>query len=182
MVNTVLFFITFLVIYLVDIILIGLSIFPFIHLNDILYLSVFFFNSPSFYKLLTFSSFLLFIALFILIRDRLINKIALTVMQILMVFTIYLCLLFLNIGTKNQIIGSQLWFFIEHNKVNMLEISKQGIISNLKTQYATKPLVEQLKNNALSSKKILLIVNESWGETAQPYQQDVILESIYKKK
>ena len=183
LVNTVGFFVTFLVIYLVDIILIGLNVFPFIHLNDILYLSVFFFNSPSFYKLLTFASFLLFIALFILIRDGLIKKIALTVKQILTVFIIYLGLLFLTVmNNQTQVIGSQLWFFVEHNQSNMLEISKQGVISDLRTQYATKPLVQQLKNNSLPSKKILLIINESWGETAESYQQDVILESIYKKK
>ena len=170
-------------VYCIDIILLGLNVFPFINLGDILYLSNFFFSSPALYKILVFGAFLIVIILFFFIRDRLIALSHFSINQIVAVLVLYVILLILSsFQIAPNILNSQSLFFIQHNQSNMLGIDKHGVITDLTTDYASKPLLDEINTNSLKSNKILFIVNESWGETAKPEQQNAILASIYKNK
>ncbi|OBX75858.1 hypothetical protein A9308_09550 [Moraxella atlantae] len=179
--NSLALFISLFVLFFIDILLLILHIFPFIQLNDLLYLSNFFFSAPALYKLLVYGLFIGFIILFFLMRDIATNKIILTKYQIGVILVVFMGLLALSeLPWASKIFDSRLAFFITHRQASMLEATHGEVVTDLQSDYASKPLLGEIQNHQLKTNKILFIVNESWGETAKPEQQRAILQPIYQ--
>ena len=193
--KTLLFSVYFLF-FSIDLLLMVLQIFPFVRLTDLIYLSNFIFNGPVLYRSLLLVSVFSLLISFLVIRDFFIHKIVLTIKQFSILLGLALAILLLkhlaDPLTKDAIyarfdkqwVGSQLIFFAQHQHSSFVE-SVGDHASKLEPSrfgYSTQPLFEQLKNQQPLSKKILLVVNESWGETAKPEHQAAILEAIYQQK
>lgn len=187
---------SFLFIYFIDVLLMVMQVFPFIRLTDILYLSNFIFYGPVLYRILLWVVLLNGILSLILTRDYFLKKIKLRYSEFLIIITIMLSILFfkhlLNPLDKDEVyarfdkqwVGSQLLFFIKNRQSSFVE-SVGGIATKLEpSRYknSTQPLFEQLQQHQPTSKKILLVVNESWGETFKIEHQSAILAPIYKKQ
>lgn len=190
-----LLFISFYILYFIDLLLLVLQIFPFIRLTDIFYLSAFIFNGPILYRTLLLVVAANFFISFFIIRDYLFKKIKLSCKQFIFIFSFIIVLLFtkhlLNPLSKNIVYGrfdtewvnSQLLFFIKFRHSSFIE-AIDGDATKLKPSpfdSATKPLFNQLIRQQHLSKRVLLIVNESWGETYKPKDQQAILTPIYQK-
>lgn len=183
-------------IFSIDLLLMVLQIFPFVRLTDLIYLSNFIFNGPVLYRSLLLLSIFIFLVSFLIIRDIFFKRLKLTIKE----FSIFLGLAIIILLVKYLVdpiktdaldarfnkdwIGSQLLFFIQHQQSNFVESlgNSANKLEPLRFEYSTRPLFEQLKHNKSLSSKILLVVNESWGETSNPQHQAAILESIYKQK
>lgn len=194
---TILLFIFLFIIYSIDILLLALQIFPFVRLTDILYLSNFVFNGPILYRIILLALIIHFIIIFFIIRDFFLIRIKLNFSEFIVLIFLVLMFLFtkhlLNPIEKDHVYarfeksvyGSQLLFFVKHQNSSLVE-SVRGEPTTLEPnrfKYATQPLLEQLNNNQKElSNKILLIVNESWGETSKTQHQDTIVSPIYNLK
>lgn len=82
----------------------------------------------------------------------------------------------------SSIVSSRSYFFVKYRESSFINATDGKIIVDLKDNYASKPLLEQVKTGNIKSKKILFIVNESWSETAKPEQQQAILYPILRQK
>lgn len=193
---TILLFIFLFIIYSIDILLLALQIFPFVRLTDILYLSNFIFNGPVFYRVILFSLIIHFIFIFFIIRDFFSTRIKLSSRTFLIIFFLASNFLFIKhllnpiekdhvyARFEKSIYGSQLFFFIKHQNSSLVE-SVRGTPTALEPNRfgsAIHPLLQQLNNQNQLSNKILLIVNESWGETSKTQHQDTIVSPIYNLK
>lgn len=188
--------IIYFIIFSIDLLLMTLQIFPFVRLTDLVYLSNFIFNGPVLYRSLLLLSMFVFLVSFLIIRDLFFKKLKLTIKEFSIIIGLAIIILFvkhlvypikedaLDSRFNKEWIGSQLLFFSQHQKSNFLESfgNSTNKLEPLRFDYSTKPLFEKLKNNKPLSSKILLVVNESWGETSNPQHQAAILESIYKQK
>lgn len=177
-------FLLFFAICVIEILLLGLQIFPFVGFDDILYLSNFIFHGPVLYPIIVFGCFVVIISAFYLIKRFVIDEISLSkqawVKTIVCLFALFLIPL---LGAGGKWIDSKTYFFIKNRSLSMVDITKDGkILEELKSDYASKPLLNQINNNQLQSDKILFIVSESWSETARTEQQQAILKEIYNKK
>lgn len=187
---------TFVILFSIDLLLMVLQIFPFVRLTDLIYLSSFIFNGPILYRTLFLITILVCLVSFFVIRDYFFKKIKLNFKYFFILLSCALLTLFvkhlLDPLEKNEVyarfdktwVGSQLQFFIKHQKSSFVE-SMGGAITQLepsKYETSTKPLFDQLQENKKLSKKILLVVNESWGETTNPKHQAAILAPIYQRK
>lgn len=188
-------FIGYFIIFTVDILLIVIQIFPFIRLSDILYLGSFIFNGPILYRVLVLVLVLIFFLQFFIIRDYFFKKIQLSKKQI---FSILLMLV-LFVFVKNmlfpvklekiesrfnkKILDSQFLFFIKNKDLSFVQaINYQSFLEDSRYEASTLPLIHQLKQPENLSRKILIIVNESWGATSNAAHQQAILKPIYSKK
>ncbi|MHA3048549.1 sulfatase-like hydrolase/transferase [Acinetobacter sp. ANC 4639] len=171
--------------YMVDFFVILLQIFPFIKINDFLYLSSFIFNGPDLYKILTLCFFILYIIYFFVFRDFFLKKI-----KNVIIMSIF-CLLFLGGGVAAQIIfptngilGSQLIFLLKNKNNTFNDIWKinPAILQPSLYRSASHPLHLQLRTKHINSNKILYIVNESWGQTTNPNILAEVLAPILKNQ
>lgn len=180
--NSLLFFVLFFAICLIEIMLLGLQIFPFVSFNDILYLSSFVFNGPVLYPFIVFGCVALIIFVFYLIKNLVLNNISLSRLAWLKVLVVSATLFLLALVSNGNWLESKSYFFIKNRSLSMVEATKGSIIGELKAEYASKKLLEQIKSNQLQSNKILFIVSESWSETAKTEQQQAILKAIYAQQ
>lgn len=190
-----LLFLALSLLYFVDVVLVALQIFPFIRLSDILYLSNFVFNGPVFYRVILIFLILSLILTYIVIRDYFFKKINVSLkFYLCLILFLILSLFFKHLFNplekdsiyarfESDLIGSQLLFFIKHNNSSLVQ-SVKGEVSVLEPNrygYATKTIFEDIDNNKISD-KILLIVNESWGVPSKEEHQDAILYPLLKHK
>lgn len=194
-IRSTLLFISLLSIYLIDLLLQILQVFPFVRLTDLFYLSGFIFNGPILYRLILLLSIIIFFVIFFIIRDYFYKTINLNLKKIiLIIFSILLTLFTKHLihplekdrpynQIERELVGSQLLFFIKFRQSSFIEAIGGDTTKLQPSPYknATHPLFEQIKEHRLLSQKILLIVNESWGETNKPEHQQKILEPIYQK-
>lgn len=181
--NDFLLFCVFLIFCFIEVLLFGLQVFPFVGLNDILYLSGFVFNGPVLYAFVVIFAIIAIVCVYYLIHRFFLKNINLTKKNWLGFVAISFLLLMVGVLLNNNILTSQSYFLIKNRNLSMVDITKDGkVLEELKSDYASKPLLEQIKNNQLQSDKILFIVSESWSETARPEQQQAILKAIYDKK
>lgn len=188
--------ICFLCIYFIDVILMVMQIFPFVRLTDLIYLSNFIFYGPVLYRTLLWIVILNGIVNFFILKDYFFKKIQLNYKQFVMISLLVLGVLFvkhlLNPLEKDEVyarfekqwVDSQLLFFIKNRQSSFIE-SVGGPATKLEpSRYknATQPLFAQLQKHQPLSKKILIVVNESWGETLKPEYQAAILAPIYQKR
>lgn len=188
-------------IFSIDFLLMVLQIFPFVRMTDLIYLSSFIFNGPVLYRSLLLASVFSLLISFLFIRDFFLKKIVLTFKQFAVVLSVAIAIfllkhllypLLINPLPKaavyarfdKQWVGSQLVFFLQHRKSSFVESvdDRASKLELSRFDYSTRPLFEQLKNQQPLSKKILLVVNESWGETSKPEHQAAILKAIYQQK
>ncbi|NNH38073.1 sulfatase-like hydrolase/transferase [Acinetobacter terrae] len=186
----------FFMLFSIDVLLIVLQIFPFVRLTDLMYLSGFIFNGPILYRILLLVTVCVFLISFFIIRDLFFKKIKLTIKQFALIILFAVGVLFikhlLNPLDKDEVyarfdktwVGSQLQFFIKHQQSSFVESMGNHATQLEPSRFknSTQPLFEQLNSKKPLSKKILLVVNESWGETAKPADQAAILSKIYQKK
>lgn len=181
--NTFLFFVTFFIICLVEILLFTLQVFPFIGLHDILYLSGFIFNGPVLYVIVLFACIFAIIFSFYLLNRFFVEKIVLEKKVWLTIMGLSLSMFIVLSTLDNKSLNSQTYFFVKNRSLSMIDIMKGGnVIEPLNLDYASKTLLAQTQQKQLKSDKILFIVSESWSETAQPEQQQAILKAIYAQK
>lgn len=165
----------------VDIFLVVLQIYPFIQLNDFLYLSGFVLNGPVLYQILTLLVVGYMLITTFLIKDFLLKRRAISTKQALIACSIACITWLLSLATYlPKYITHQSAFFVKNYHANMLQINQLGAIGELTMPYASKPLWDAVHQKQLQSDKILFIINESWGETATPNQQQAILQPIYR--
>lgn len=181
--NALLLFCVFFILCFVEILLFGLQVFPFVGLNDIIYLSGFVFNGPVLYAFIVIFSIIAVVFAYYLINKFIYQNVSLAKRNWLGVVAVSFVLLMVAVLLNNNILTSQSYFLIKNRNLSMVDIAKDGkVLEELKSEYASKPLLEQIKNNQLKSDKILFIVSESWSETAKPEQQQAILKAIYDQK
>lgn len=181
-------FILLLVFYSFDILLLVLQIFPFVHFTDLIYLSSFVFNGPIFYRLLVLATVVYFLFSFILLKNIFSKKIKLSITTTLVVsiITIILGILQYSVSYNNALhtyIGSQTLFFLKNHQSSF--IVQQGQATFLQaSRYsaATQNLWTSIENNSPISKKVLLVVNESWGATQKAEHQNAILAGLYQRQ
>lgn len=194
-IRSILLFISLLFIYLVDLLLQVLQVFPFVRLTDLFYLSSFIFNGPVQYRTLLLLTVMVFLIVFFVIRDYFLKVISISLNGFFLIIFLIILILF----TKHLIhpleqdrpynhierewIGSQLLFFIKFRQSSFIQAIGGDMKKLQPSPYenSTKPLFEQIKGHHPLPKRILLIVNESWGETTKPEHQQKILEPIYQK-
>lgn len=163
---------------IIDITLFAMQVFPFIQLNDFLYLSAFIFTGPD-----TYQKILLALVVYITLLHLLLSTYFFK--EVLSNKKIVLLILIATIVTSSfnvTDIRSQLWFFIKnyHHDYNLISDNKNLLVSN---KYDS--ISEELFDKSAEShhrKKILFIVNESWGVTNNPIIQQKMLSPIYKYK
>lgn len=188
--------ISFLFLYFIDVLLMVMQIFPFVRLTDLIYLSNFIFNGPVLYR------FLLLIIVFngiigsLIIRDYFLKKITLIYKQFFIILiAIFIALSithFALVQSQKSLskrfnkpwLGSQLLFFIQHQHVNFVQAmeGEQTALEPSRYNNASQPLFMQINQHQSISNKILLIVNESWGETSKASHQRAILQPVYAKQ
>lgn len=164
--------------FLIDIFLITIQIFPFIQLNDFIYLSSFIFNGPIYYRLLFIFALLIFLILFLFKSKFNIEEINIRSFGIFFIFIVFLNL----IGFKycSLFVNSQFNFFLKNSNFSYSEYigSENGLMPNRYENLSHK-LNDKLIMGNLNSKKILFIINESWGATLNKNYQDEVLFPIY---
>lgn len=181
--NYFLFFFVFFIFCFIEVLLFGLQVFPFIGLNDIIYLSSFVFNGPVLYAFIVIFAIIAIVFAYYLIYKFVLENLNLTKKNWLAIVASVFVLLMVGVLSNSNILTSQIYFVIKNRSLSMVDIVKDGkVLEELKSDYASKPLLEQIKNNQLQSDKILFIVSESWSETAKPEQQQAILKAIYAQK
>lgn len=180
-VNTALLFGLLGLVIFVDVFLLVLQIYPFIQLNDIFYLSSFLFNGPVLYQVLVIAVVFYILIVALVAKDFLLKKPAISPKSYLGVWAAALITWTLSwLGLLPNAIAHQSAFFVKNYHANMLQINQLGAIGELTMPYASKPLWDAVHQKQLQSDKILFIINESWGETATPNQQQAILQPIYR--
>lgn len=164
------------IICMVDVLILALQVFPFVKMNDIFYLSTFIFIGPQAYQkyLMIFILYLtiLFYILtnFITANNNFNKKIILTI-----IFLVTLIAL-LDIS----LIRSQTLFFLENYRSNYNSINKNAtLLLDNKYNFISAPLFNENKKN---SKKIIFIINESWGVSKNKKIQAEVISPIYDHK
>lgn len=174
--------------YSLDILLLALQIFPFVHFTDIIYLSSFIFNGPIFYRLLILATVVYFLLSFIFLKNIFSQRIKLYIKSIfvLCIVTIILGTLQYSVGYNNALhtyIGSQTLFFLKnHQSSFVMQQGQANLLQVSRYSAATQELWKSVENNNSISKKVLLVVNESWGATQKPEHQNAILVALYHRQ
>lgn len=167
----------------IEILLFGLQVFPFVGLNDIIYLSGFVFNGPVLYAFVVIFAIVAIFVSYYLIKKFIVDNISFSKNNWIKTIGVSSILFFTSIMIDGEGLNSQLYFFVKNRSLSMVEIAKDGkVLEELTSDYASKPLLTQIQSNQLQSDKILFIVSESWSETAKPEQQQAILKAIYAQK
>lgn len=146
-----------------DVLMLLIHIFPFLYIGDFFYLVLFFIGGPDNYKI-WFLAIVIFAATtvfcFYKIKYKRIDR-----------KDIVLLFFFILIGK------SQLFFFTNDQYMKYKEIEGNHTLkSDMEYEYLIRDVIDAMPNN---SKKILLIVNESWGSTKDIGIQDHVLTPIY---
>lgn len=151
----------------IDIISLLVQIFPFLYLEDFFYLLFFFTTGPDSYRIWSLAIVVFTITtifIFFNLEYKKIDKRN----------TILLLILFICIGK------SQAFILVNDQYSKFKEVkSNQKLESSKNDEYISKDIVEDVSSN---SKRILLIVNESWGSTSNESIQRSILNPLYKNK
>ena len=141
-------FILLLISYYIEILLFALQIFPFIQLKDVAYLSQFYFNSPAIYQILGFSSIILFIIIFYIIKEIFAPKFAsskknyfILIGFIALIFTIN------TFASNNKWMKSQSYFFFKNKENTLLKVTGNKLITNISTNSASKSLFQEVRSN-----------------------------------
>lgn len=194
--TNILFLISFIFLYFIDVLLMVMQIFPFVRLSDIIYLSNFIFYGPVLYRILLWVVFFNGLLSFFLIKKYFFEKIKISYKfffkVLLLIFTILFIKHLSNPLEKDSVyarfekewVGSQLLFFIKNRKSSFVE-SVNGKATKLEPsryESATEPLYLELQQHKKIANKILVVVNESWGETVKFEHQSAILAPIYQKQ
>lgn len=176
----------FFFIFLVDVLLACLQLFPFINLIDIIYLSNFLFMGP-----ITFKFYFIFIIALLLIEYILIDKLSKNINPAAIVLTLIIITVaqsLLYITSLNQsdkkiriltLANSELVFFIRHHNNNFLQLNKLQPLMPTKYQNATKKWFDALAQKQPLNHKLLLVINESWGN---PVNEKIQEETLAKLK
>lgn len=187
---TPLLFIIFL--YLIDILLLILQIFPFIRLTDLVYLSSFIFNGPIYYIVIIIIMNFSFFILFFIIKRMLIKAEDLQFINFIFIITFGFFVILINhlvypieksevyARFDKKIVGSQVFFFIKNRNSSFVQAfnEKGTTLEPSRYENATQPLFDQLSYHQPVSDRILLVVNESWGETQKKEYQEAIIQPI----
>lgn len=182
-INDIMLFCSLFVIVVVDVLLLVLQIFPFIQLNDLIYLSTFILRSPALYQIFPVLCVFFICFLFYVFREIVFNRVNLLKKQwVCGILILFLLSIFSLWAINKSIISSNIYFFVKHQDSNLIHATHGKMIVDLSEDYASKPLLAQIKAQNIRSEKILFIVNESWSETAKLEQQQAILEPILKQK
>lgn len=166
-----LFIFSFILISLYDFLMIFSQIFPFIRINDVIYLLKFSFMSSTTYKIYGLVLiFFLFFQIFFIIKTNFakLNTYLLVLFNICILFYAFYVHFQENSGGKfwkpneKQLVASQLVNYFEYrNKGFIKTYDMEGLaFQNTKIRGATKNLFDQ---NKIQNEKILLVINESWG-------------------
>lgn len=193
--KNILLFFSFLVIFFIDVLLLALQIFPFVRLIDIIYLSNFIFNGPVLYRSILLLLFFIFVVNFFVVRDFFSKKINIKIQDILIILTLIIAFIFgkyilhpieeNNVYSRfnTTIYGSQLYFFIKNRNSSFVQSfdGERSILEKNRYNYATHSLFNKIERpNGNLSKKILLVVNESWGKTNNEMAHQKIISPITK--
>ncbi|OTG89695.1 sulfatase-like hydrolase/transferase [Acinetobacter sp. ANC 3813] len=194
--TSILLVVSYLFIYFVDILLVVIQIFPFVRLMDIVYLSNFVFYGPVLYRILLWVVLVNALINVFLIKNYFFNNINLKIKHYFYIVLIVVFTLIANQFLPSQVkgavharineelVGSQVLFFIKNHQSTFVQAAGKDVTKLEHTHYknATLQLFSQLNESKTTTKKILMIVNESWGETANSEHQMAILSPIYSRK
>lgn len=173
-----LFLLLVMILSVVDITLFAMQIFPFIQLNDFLYLSAFIFTGPAAYQKILLGSVIYIALLYLILSTYFFKEIVSNKKTVL--FIIIATIVISSLGMTGM--RSQLLFFIKNynHDYNLISDNKNLLVPN-KYNSISQDLFDK-NAESYHHKKILFIVNESWGVTNNPIIQKKILSPIYKYK
>ena len=165
--------------FIIDIIKFSLIFFPFIKLNDLLYLSNFIFVGQSLYLIL-FYSLIIVLCVEILILKKLINiffipkKLFFTLSSIFLMFCLYT-------NNSNDYIYSTSGFLSKNHNNNFIQINHEKILKESPYPNITKPWFNDIKDGS-PDHKLLLIVAESLGSLYNQSITEEILKNLSAQK
>ncbi len=161
----------------IEILLLVNQIFPFVKIGDVFYLSTFVFTGPVAYQKWLFIMVFYLILLYIITSEYFFVKHQHNNRKTaLACFFISIVLTFLNVDS----VRSQGLFFVTNysKDYHKTKSSSERLIKN-KYESVSKPIFDSIKQGS-SSKKILLIVNESWGKATDINIQKALLAPLYQ--
>ena len=175
----------FLVAALFDGLMFVMQLFPFMDLNGAIYLAPFLFNAPLLYRLLA-GGFLLYALLMPWLLEKIGRQTDIAhvaglaaVLAVAAYFSGHLQYYerdkqFILFGANNFYYGkSQFGLYMAAQNIDFLkEMQTQPMFSSLNFPRAVQHL------NPVGSNKILLVVNESWGEPQNPALQKAVLQGL----
>lgn len=153
-------FIIYTIFFIIDALKFSLIFFPFIKLDDIIYLSNFIFVGQSLYLiLLLFLIIVLFIEIFIL--KKIIDISPISKKTFFLLSSILISILLYTKNSNNYIYSATTFFFSNHSK-SFLEINHQKLLEESPFPNSTKSWFHAV-NTQTSHHRLLLIVAESLG-------------------
>lgn len=162
----------------VDIILFAMQVFPFIQLNDLFYLSTFIFTGPDTYQKILVSAVIYIAAIYLLLSSYFFKE---AILNKKLVLLSIVAVIFISVLNMTNIRSQLLFFIINYNHdYNLIADNKSLLIPNKYDSISSELFDRRINDN--DNKKILFIVNESWGVTNNPVIQQKILSPIYKYK
>lgn len=168
----------FFILFFIDILLISLQFFPFIKMNDLIYLSHFIFLGPVEYRY--YLAILIIILLFeYFIISKLVIKVRPKIFFIIFLIIILIQLVLLTgkrltgYQEEENIINSVAVFFLTHSNDDFFTLKNLTPLTPTIYQNASEPFFKPIK-----SKKLLLIVAESWGEPKDINVQKNVLKVL----
>lgn len=171
-VKNIFLFICLFICFFIDFYLLILQIFPFVELNEVVYLSGFLFYGPVVYRLIILSSLIIFFIIFYIIRKAIEQK------SFSFFPLIFLMGMSFILGGQSYILYCYQASYKSFNQIKGYENNK---LSKNRYESALFQWYSQLNEN-FTSNKVLFIVNESWGSTINSGHHNQILKEIYKHK
>ncbi|MGR3978320.1 sulfatase-like hydrolase/transferase [Acinetobacter sp. 1207_04] len=181
----ILFVLAFFIIFFIDFLGIFSQIFPFIRIYDIFYLLKFSFISSTTYKL--YGCFL--VCIFILQSWLIVkNSQYLHAKTLLVMFNIFILIYAYEVNFQesqnNTISRRNADYLVVSQTINYIEFTKNGFVQNYNSEgnaFADNKVTgatADLFNTLPTHQKVLLIVNESWGEPVNPSIQQQVLQPL----
>lgn len=172
--------IAFILAFLVDVLYVILGSIPYhITLPDFFYLVASLFSGPNIFKYYALIVLVLGIVQLALVYFFS-KKIKLQPLLVVYVFSVLFSTLCYFSFSLN-VMGSQSYYFMKNRK-ELMTLPADFILHPTEFYNGTSPWFEKLKHNGKLNNKLLLVVNESWGEPKNPEIQQAIMAVLKSKK
>lgn len=166
--------------FFIDCILFALQFFPFIRLNDLIYLSNFLLTGLSFYKIITGFIFIIIVSKCLTLY-QFSHKIAIKPLFFIFLLCSTIGFIFTPIFST-PLVSSQTFYFMTHKNTDFLNLTDDArIVVPAKGIGASKHWFARLETGQQLNNRLLLIVAESWGHPSSSKTQDAVLAQLKSK-
>lgn len=182
--------ITYIAIFIFDILIIVLQHFPTLYFRDTPYFISYIFSGPRIFLVyIAIVVTIIIIELFLAwaIAKKLYLKFFIT--SFILLCCINLSYYFINTTNNTSftfyntsLTGSNTLFFIQHQRTSFSNLLGSNLLEPTPFQQATAPWIKTIKDNQPLNKKLLLIVVESWGQPLNNDIQEDVIKNLKAQK